>query len=72
MSRFISHPFLVVVVLVSILFVPVFEAGRILGWSPTIAGWWSLFVITLAMFVWHSLEERADRAHNGRRKPSRR
>jgi hypothetical protein len=35
--------------------------GLILDWSPTVAGWWSLFVIGLSTIVWTRLAEREER-----------
>lgn len=66
MSRFVSRPFLMALGLTLVLFAPVFEAGRFLGWSSTVAGWWSLFVIGLSSFVWSTLAEREEKARKDR------
>jgi hypothetical protein len=50
---------------VFVLFVPVYEIGLILDWSPTVAGWWSLFVIGLSTIVWTTLAEREEKARKG-------
>ncbi|HEY7949370.1 MAG TPA: hypothetical protein VID51_00890 [Solirubrobacterales bacterium] len=58
------HPFLIAIGLVFVLFTPVYLAGSLFGWSPTVAGWWSLIVIGIATLVWSSL---AARREDGRR-----
>jgi membrane protein implicated in regulation of membrane protease activity len=62
MSRFVRRPFLIALGVLLVLFVPVYEVGLILDWSPTVAGWWSLFVIGLSTIVWTRLAEREERA----------
>ena len=64
MSRFVRRPFLVALGVLLVLFVPVYEIGLILDWSPTVAGWWSLFVIGLSTIVWTRLAEREEKANN--------
>lgn len=73
MRKFVSRPFLVSLGVVFALFMPVYEVGRMLDWSPTVAGWWSLFVIGLSTIVWSTLAEREEKARkgDGRRRPRR-
>lgn len=65
MSRFVRRPFLVALGVLLVLFIPVYEIGLALDWSPTVAGWWSLFVIGLSTMVWTRLAEREEKANNG-------
>lgn len=58
------YPFVIAAGLVFLLFTPVYLVGNLLGWSPTVAGWWSLIVIGIATLVWSSL---AARQEGGRR-----
>jgi membrane protein implicated in regulation of membrane protease activity len=65
MSRLASRPFLISLGIVFVLFTPVYEVGQILDWSPTVAGWWSLFVIGLSTIFWSTLAEREEKARKG-------
>jgi hypothetical protein len=65
MRRFVQRPFLVALAIVIVLFTPVYEAGLLLGWSPAVGGWWSLFVIGLSTAVWIRLTEREERTREG-------
>ena len=73
MSRFVRRPFLAALGVVFVLFVPVYEIGLILDWSPAVAGWWSLFTIGLSTIVWATLAEREEKARkeSSHRRPRR-
>jgi len=42
------------------LFTPVYIAGDLLGWSPTIAGWWAIAVSGGATLLHLSIAEREE------------
>jgi hypothetical protein len=64
-----SRSWIITFAVALVLFMPVYVAGDLLGWSPVVAGWWGLAVVGATTLLHAILAEREEEARRSGGRP---